>query len=216
MPRLRKYLRGNPYYDPERVDKIRRYNPIEPSSLRPETKKFIEDVSRVAKSRARSTTTRQIVNGEIQTRRKVNSTLTAGFTEADLRDPKKRAAYRALRAIELGTVSARGPHARHVLPMDQNPKAGGSPGKSAPSGADKRFYDPTGKDYAVTTSGSLARLRARLIGRSLAHVLPKYSLVKKVIPCIQTKTRRQVMFAQKYAGKGYKVKHRHDPNREPC
>lgn len=216
MPRFRKYLRGNPYFDPERVDPIRRYKPIEPSYLRPETRKFIEDVSRVAKSRAYSTTTRQIVNDEVRTRRKGNSTLTAAFTERDLRDPEKRKAYRALRAIELGSASGHGPHDRHAKPMDQISKAGGSPTKSAPSGADKRFFDPTGKDYAVTTSGNLARLRARLIGRTLAHVVPMYRLSKKVVPCIQTHQRRQVMFAQKYAGKGYKVKHRNDPNREPC
>ncbi|AXH76278.1 MAG: hypothetical protein [Microviridae sp.] len=216
MPRFRKYLRGNPYYDPERVDKIvtRLKNQTSPHSL--EQQRWLENLSPVAKSRAYSTTTRQIVNDEIRPRRKGSSTLTAGFKEADFADPKKRQLYRALRAIELGSARGHGPHDRHAKPMDLDLKAGGSQQKSVPSGTNKKFFDPTGKDYAATTSGNLARTRARLLGRFKSHMLPGYRLIKKVVPCVQTHQRREVMFAKKRAGKGYKVKHRYDPNREPC
>lgn len=217
MPRFTKYLRHNPYYDPERVDKIVTRVQSQTSHT-PEQKRWLENLSPDIKSRARSTTTRQIVNDRVQTGHKVRSPLTAGFTEADLRDPNKRKLYRQLRNIELAS-SARGsgPYASQTKADWRTFVPGGSPAKvSTPSGANKKFFDPTGKDYAVTTSGNLARLRARLLGRFKSHTMPGYRLVKKVVPCVQTHQRREVMFAKKHAGKGYKVKHRYDPNREPC
>lgn len=214
MPRFQKYLRYNPYYDPERVDKIVTRLEKQTHPLSQPQKTWLEqNRSRVAKNRAySSTTTNEIVNADTMSRQKARSLL-AAFTERDFADPQKRKAYRDLRNIELGTARGHGPHDRHAKPMDETLKAGGSPKNvSSPSGANKKYYDPTGKDYAVTTSGNLARAK----GWAMHHFVPGYHLASKVLPCIQTKERREVMFANKDAGKGYKVKHRNKPGRIPC
>lgn len=218
MPRFKKYLRGNPYYDPERVDKIVTTLKNQSHPLSAEQNRWLQNVSPVVKNSASrsSQTTRNIVNGDTMSRQKVRSPLTA-FEERDFADPKKRQLYRELRNATLASARGLGSHANRAKARAEIERAGGSPQKvSTPSGANKKYYDPTGKDYAVTTSGNIARTRARLLAAFWQRNMPGYRLAKKVIPCIQTKTRKQVMFAQKSAGKAYKVPHRHDPNREPC
>lgn len=217
MPRFRKYLRANPYYDPERVDKIVTTLKNQSHPLSAEQKQWLQNVSPVVKNSASrsSQTTRNIVNGDTMSRQKASSTLAATLRE--FADPEKRLRYRELRKAELASARGFGSRANRIKAPDETIRAGGSPQKlSTPSGANKKYYDPTGKDYAVTTSGTIARTRARLLAAFWQRNMPGYRLAKKVIPCIQTKTRKQVMFAQKSAGKAYKVPHRHDPNREPC
>lgn len=74
------------------------------------------------------------------------------------------------------------------------------------SGADKRRYDPTGKDYAVHRSGRIADyVTAPVMSSSWVQVFKNPG---SVVPCIQRHQRQEVMFALGYAGRGYRVKHR--------
>lgn len=110
------------------------------------------------------------------------------FSEKDLSDPAKRTQYRTLRQ-------------QQVMFRELASREGQA--KVTPTGGDKRRYNPTGKLFAATTSGNIARL-----------VSPRNTWVRvfknpgSVIPCIQRSVRREVMFAKKFAGKGYKVRHR--------
>lgn len=113
----------------------------------------------------------------------------AEFRETDFGDPVKREAYRALRK------------------MQENAARGRST-KSQPTGSDKRRFDPSGKDYAVTKYGTLARLYTNNSATFSKGWLPVFLNPAKVIPCIQRSVQREVMFATKKAGKGYHTRKR--------
>lgn len=155
-----------------------------------------------------------------QTERQKARSLLAAFEERDFVDPERRSAYRALRAIELGSPQAHAIADRHVRSFGPIPEAGVSQRKIQPetevSGSNKKRFDPTAKlgPYAVSTSGVLAR--ARVAGYLKNRLVPGYNLASKIVPCIDMHVRREVMFARQKAGKGYKVKHRYNPNRVPC
>lgn len=114
-----------------------------------------------------------------------------GFKEGHFSDPTLRTNYRTLRSMQLQS------------PRD-NTKWGGQK-KVPPSGGDKRRYDPTGKSYAVRKSGVLASFATSPLASSWMQVFKNPG---SVIPCVQRKSRREVMFATRRAGKGYKGKRR--------
>lgn len=72
----------------------------------------------------------------------------------------------------------------------------------SPVGGDKRRYNPTGKDFASTVHGYRATFRP------LDSWLPAFANPTQVVPCIQRKMRREVMFAKDKAGRGYHAKKR--------
>lgn len=114
-----------------------------------------------------------------------------GFTERDFADPEKRAAYRALRAKQGG---------------QQNVK---------PSGSDRRQFNPTGKEFAATRYGTIARLNPWV--QTAAQAAIGFARPWSVIPCVQRSVRREVMFATGKAGKGYHTpKRRNWASGVPC
>lgn len=130
--------------------------------------------------------TRSDVKGGKRTRPKAASIAAALslFTEKDFADPQRRAAYRKLRNLQGGQQNV------------------------TPSGGDKRRFNPTGKDYASTIYGTLARLSGVPHALHSAQWQAKFLNPSKVIPCIQRTVRREVMFARRHAGRGY-----HTPKR---
>jgi hypothetical protein len=112
----------------------------------------------------------------------------AKIHNSELSDPVKAKRYRALRAVQnaLRREASMGGRSKLTVP-----------------GGDKRRYNPTGKDFAARTSGVVASL-----------VLPSHAWQQvfrnpgSVIPCIQRDIRRQVMFASRTAGIGYRKKKR--------
>lgn len=121
-------------------------------------------------------------------RKDLISAVLSQYTEKHLSDPSWRAKYRELRKMQL-----------------QSPKtvvAGGGQTKVSPSGGDKRRYNPTGKAFASTIHGYRATFRP------LDSWLPAFANPSQVIPCVQRKMRREVMFAKDRAGRGYKAKKR--------
>lgn len=108
------------------------------------------------------------------------------FREKDFANPRMRVAYRELRRRQEALRAKRSKE-----------------GSAKVSGADKRFYNPTGKSLAARTSGVVA-----------GFVMPSHAWQQvfknpgSVIPCIQRSIRRQVMFAKGHGGRGYRVKHR--------
>lgn len=102
----------------------------------------------------------------------------ASFSEKDFADPANRIAYRKLRAQQAGRQ------------------------QSKPSGADKRQFNPTGYDFASTLYGGFATIGKRL---TLKSALPRFHMSYSVIPCIERHVRREVMFAKKKAGRGYRT-----------
>jgi len=110
------------------------------------------------------------------------------FKEQDFANPVARAAYRSLRASE-------------------NAHRARSSQKVPPSAADKRQYNPTGKDFASTIYGTIARITNWTnVGDSGAHFQRGFQHASQVIPCVQRDVRRQVMFAKNKAGHGYHTK----------
>lgn len=111
------------------------------------------------------------------------------FKERDFANPQARAAYRKLRAAQEALNDRRG-----------------SSQKVQAAAANKSYYNPTGKDFASTIFGTAARLSGfTQLGESWTRSFLNPSAV---LPCIQRSIRREVMFAKKHAGKGYRVKHR--------
>lgn len=104
------------------------------------------------------------------------------------------------------------------------PEASGAPQpregwkKAKPSGADRRQYDPTKNEFARTLYGAFADvgLQFRSIAQGVnraswkvhAGWVPRFVNPNAVVPCIQRHVRREIMFAKKKAGRGYRVKHR--------
>lgn len=85
----------------------------------------------------------------------------------------------------------------------------------SPSGGDNRRFNPTGKG-AATRSGTLARV-AGVRNFLQGGWVPVFVNPWKALPCIQRSVRREVMFAQQHAGKGYRVRHRRNINSGvPC
>lgn len=145
--------------------------------------KLAEARSRVVKKEPLGLT-REIVNEPVSRVQKAASIAAAlsRFKESDFADPEKRTRYRKLRAAQGGQQ------------------------KVEPSGSDKRRFNPTGKDFASTIYGTAARLSGRL--RDSADTSSSWVQVfanpGSVIPCIQRKARREVMFALGFGGRGYK------------
>lgn len=82
--------------------------------------------------------------------------------------------------------------------------------RATPAGGDKRRFDPTGKDYAVTRAGSIARYA--VVPRLLGINARAFAFARATMPCIQRTSRREVMFASGRAGKGYRIPHRRNSN----
>lgn len=116
------------------------------------------------------------------------ATVLSRFRSNDFSDPAKRVNYRVLRRLQLQG-------------LEGNPTRGGQKNVS-PVGGDTRRYSPAGAFAPRTIHGTIATLR---LGSGL---LPRFHLPTQVIPCIRRKVRREVMFARKSAGRGYRVKHR--------
>lgn len=123
-------------------------------------------------------------------RKDLISAALSGFTEKHFSDPAKRANYRALRQMQL---------------QSQELATRGGQKKVSPVGGDKRRYDPTGKGYASTRYGTIARLIGSPLASSWLQVFRNPSAV---IPCVQRKSRREVLFAKGKGGKGYRVRRR--------
>lgn len=77
--------------------------------------------------------------------------------------------------------------------------------KSSPSGANKSYYNPTGKDFASTIYGQIAGLHNKDLNAGWVQVFKNPS---QVVPCIERHVRRSVMFAKGHAGKGWHTKKR--------
>lgn len=112
----------------------------------------------------------------------------SNFSEKDFGDPRKRAAYRALRLQQEALRASRSKGGRQ---------------KANVPGGDKRFYNPTGKSFAARVSGVVASMYTPSYAWQQVFKNPG-----SVIPCIQREVRRQVMFAKGHGGRGYRVKHR--------
>lgn len=97
------------------------------------------------------------------------------------------------------TVSQRG-----GLTSSEGSKRGSNQGRAKPSGGDRRefnFNSPTIR----TIFGTAALIN------EIAHK-PKFTTPNLVIPCIQRVVRREVMFATRKAGRGYRKPHRFGPS----
>lgn len=146
-------------------------------------------LSRVAKNIVNEDT-RSVVKGRRLTGPKAASIAAAlaTFKERDFQDPAKRKLYRALRRAQ------------------QVPEV------VAPSGSDKRRFNPSGKDHASTIYGTAARLTGvrHMLGHSLNanSWVPSFLMPQHVVPCVERMVRREVMFAKKKAGVGYRTKKR--------
>lgn len=146
--------------------------------------------SRVEKERV-SSLAKAIVN-EPQIRVQKAASIAAAlskFKERDFANPQARADYRKLRA------------AQEALRNNRRNEQ-----KVSPSGGNKSYYNPTGKEFAGTIFGTAARLSGWTGLRESWS--PRFVFPSSVLPCIQRTQRREVMFAKGYGGKGYKVKHR--------
>lgn len=122
----------------------------------------------------------------------INAALST-HNEKSLSDPSQRSNFRVLRKMQSQL---------------QEPATRGGQTKASPSGGDKRRYNPTGKDFAVTRHGVIASL-SRAVGSPFASSwVQAFNHAGQVIPCIQRKKRREVMFAKGKGGRGYRVKHR--------
>lgn len=151
-------------------------------------KRFEQGLSPATLKKANNALAKAIVNEPKSRVQKAASIAAAlkGFTERDFADPQKRAAYRELRS-----------------------KQGGQQ-KVTPSGADKRQFNPTGKDFASTIYGTTARLTGwtNVAAGARSAWSPMFVTPGQVVPCVQRSVRRQVMFAKRFAGVGYHSKKR--------
>lgn len=149
--------------------------------------------SQAQKEKQFSALTSKIVNERSSRVQKAASIAAAlnTFQERDFANPEARAAYRNLRAA--------------AAALQQK---NGSSQKVPPSGGNKSYYNPAGKDYANTIYGTAARITGwtQVVGKN--NWQPRFARPSAVLPCIQRLVRREVMFAQRHAGKGYRVKHR--------
>lgn len=103
------------------------------------------------------------------------------FTEKDFSDPAKRKQYRLLRQAQ-------------------------SDRKNVPSNtSDKRRFDPTGKDYAKTIAGTSALVSSVVNPLRPSSWTQQFVNPMQTIPCVQRLVRREVMFAKKSAGHGYRT-----------
>lgn len=89
--------------------------------------------------------------------------------------------------------------------------------KAQAAAADKRQYNPTGKDYASTIYGTYVRARGFAEGRLMLEGAHAVGLPLSLVPCVQRLTRREVLFAKKQAGKGHRTPHKKTYNSGvPC
>lgn len=178
-----RYFKQNPFYDPERVAyrnaNLRRatsaadlYRPVPRARLSRDVRKFLVETDLLVNRESNRFSQRSLIAAAL-----------SNIKSKDFADPAVRQRYRALRRVQL----------------DLERQRLGQVGKTSVAGADKRRYDPTGKDYAVTRHGVVAKL-----------VLPATSWVRVfrnplvTVPCVQRSMRREVMFARRKAGKGYR------------
>lgn len=183
------------YREPERIS-------VENARLNRITAELQKNIELQERFNRLSPVTRNIVT---ETRRVENDRLMGGhkaasiaaalsaFKERDFADPAKRAEYRTLRQ------------------MQEAWRAGAQPGgqqKVKPAGSDKRQYNPTGKEFASTKYGTIARLQNVTHRLTAAAWVPAFVTGSAVIPCVQRLLRREVMFALGKAGRGYRVRHR--------
>lgn len=120
--------------------------------------------------------------------------LLSQFKEEDFANPQARADYRLLRA-------------QQTSQRDRTSNRRNSQ-KVPPSGGDKRHYNPTGKDFASTIYGTIARLTNWTNVTSGHEFKRGFAHARQVLPCIQRNIRKEVMFAKGHAGKGYHSKKR--------
>lgn len=94
--------------------------------------------------------------------------------------------------------------------------------KAQAAASDRRRFHPQRHDFdyaASTRFGTVADkvLAKRFYPKMWAKDLPRYLNPTVAIPCIQRHARREVMFAKKLAGKGYRTPHHRNPNSGvPC
>lgn len=113
----------------------------------------------------------------------------SGFHEKDFADPTKRANYRKLREMQLKSreFTSRG-------------------GRQNVSGGDRRFYHPNRRRSAVNRYGVFAELMQNPVMSS--SWIQVFKNPGSVIPCIQRRERREVLFAKGKGGRGYGGKRR--------
>lgn len=90
---------------------------------------------------------------------------------------------------------------------------------AASSGADRRQFSPVKDEYAKNIYGSFAALKsgADAVNRSAFNAMPGFMRPMQVVPCIQRHVRKEVLFAKKKAGRGYRVSHKRGPfSGVPC
>lgn len=125
----------------------------------------------------------------------------SSFREEDLADPEVRSAYRSLRRRQEQLRQA----------------------KATASGTNRKYYNPADQNFAkgspslYTIYGTAARLNAKLTAAGTPNWLPRYVNPHTIKTCIERVVRREVMFARKKAGVGYKTKKHRTPNSGvPC
>lgn len=157
--------------------------PVQPRVSRA-TREFLETADRLVKGReAGGPKVALKATALMEIERRLSS-----FRERDFLNPQARAAYRMLRAAQ----------AAH------DEKTRRSSGKVPPSGGNKSYFNPTGKDFASTVYGTIARIAVGPV----AEWIPIFENPQRVVPCVQRDVRRQVMFAKRLAGIGHKTKKR--------
>lgn len=194
MPKYLKYL--NPERDHTSIARVKRLTRLVADEPRfkqlPNFESRLAALSQVPKNN-QQLLTRRVVNDH-KAYGQTAALIAAGLSrikDSDLSDPSKRAQYRTLRTAQIA-------HRELV--------SKGGQAKVSPSGGDKRRYNPTGKSYAVNKYGVLASLVTNPVMSS--SWVQMFRNPNSVLPCIQRSKRREVMFAIRKAGKGYKVKHR--------
>jgi hypothetical protein len=89
--------------------------------------------------------------------------------------------------------------------------------KAKAAAADKRQFNPQGKDFASTVHGTQAAfgylsrglgIRRDPLGAHRLASLPSFLNPTSLVPCIQRQERREVLFAKGKGGRGYKGKKR--------
>lgn len=120
------------------------------------------------------------------------------FEERHFADPQLRTAYRELR-----TLQNYGPLMATRREASQEASKGGQRKVRGFAPDFRSFWPHTEAAFDVT--GNPVRFTKFLFGTSW---MPMFKHAQSVVPCIERWVRREVMFAKKKAGRGYKVKHR--------
>lgn len=170
------------------------------------------DLSKIARQSEKSN---QSKKNSVSLSREINDFLQRVYGEVNTRQKARLDTGRAAKRSAFLTTLNRERDLRRRLSEEGWKKA-----KAAAS--DRRQFHPQRGDFdfqASTKYGTVADtvLRKFYYPKMWAKDLPRYLNPTIAIPCIQRHARREVMFAKKLAGKGYKTPHNRNNNSGvPC